>query len=122
MVKRRNIGRCLPSSARSAQKDIRETSFPAIFLPIPPGSLSVLSIFPSSPCPPSLFLSWIASQERRRTRELGRKKTARRDDRGRAGGYNFISRHETNERALRDAPVGRQICSSLLLPPVFEIT
>lgn len=74
------------------------------------------------PCPPSLFLSWIASQERRRTRELGRKKTARRDDRGRAGGYNFISRHETNERALRDAPVGRQICSSLLLPPVFEIT
>lgn len=25
---RRNIGRCLPSSARSAQRDIRETSFP----------------------------------------------------------------------------------------------
>lgn len=52
VVKRRNIGRCLPSSARSAQKDIRETSFPAIFLPIPPGSLSVLSIFP--PSSPSL--------------------------------------------------------------------
>lgn len=47
VVKRRNIGHCLPSSARSAQKDIRETSFPAIFLPIPPGSLSVLSTFPS---------------------------------------------------------------------------
>lgn len=81
---------------------------------------SLLPTFPLSS--PSLFLSWVASKERRRTRELGRKKTARRDDRGRAGGYNFISRHETNERALRDAPVGRQICSSLLFLPVFEIT
>lgn len=72
--------------------------------------------------PPSLFLCWIGSQERRRAREVGRKKTGRRDDRGRAGGYNFISRYETNERALRDAPVGRQICSSPLLFPVFEMT
>lgn len=121
MVKRRNIGHCLPSSARSAQKDIRETSFPAIFLPIPPGSLSVLSTFPFSLSPP-LFLCWVGSQEGRRAREVGRKKTGRRDDRGRAGGYNFISRYETNERALRDAPVGRQICSSPLLFPVFEMT
>lgn len=85
-------------------------------------SFDLSSLLPISPFPLRLSSSLGASKERQRTRELGRKETARRDDRGRAGGYNFISRHETNERALRDAPVGRQICSSLLFLPVFEIT
>lgn len=93
---------------------LREVSpFFRSFLPPPP-------LFPF----PSVSLSLRGGRKRatENAREVGRKKAARRDDRGRAGGYNFISRHETNERALRDAPVGRQICSSLLLLPVFEIT
>lgn len=111
-----------PSSARSAQRDIRETSFPAIFLPIFARALwenlfflyfllFSLSFFLSLPQFHLLLRSeWSKYLERakERNREKYKKAPLERWPR-RAAGYNFISYHETNEWLLWDAPVGRKI-------------